>query len=208
MKKCIVIYTEGETDEEFYDSVLNTIRNKLPDKKFKVDVLKKNCITGIAKFQRKLVNKFIKEISNIYSKDYEIIVFLCYDTDVFEFGIHPPVDREKLENDLKNAGASKVIHIKAQKSIEDFFMYDLDGVVNFLKIKKPQNLKGTTGLEKLEKLFSKANRIYQKGHKCSGFISSLNMNIIFPKICKEIKPLCIELGLNENCSACKKDVSK
>ena len=208
MKKCIVIYTEGETDEEFYDSVLSTIRNKLPDKKFKVDILKKNCITGIAKFQKKLVNKFIKEISNIYYKDYEIIVFLCYDTDVFEFGVHPPVDRKKLENDLKNAGATKVIHIKAQKSIEDFFMYYLDGIVNFLKIKKPKNLRGTTGLEKLEKLFSKANRIYQKGHRCSGFISSLDMNIIFPNICKEIKPLCVELGLNENCSSCKKDVSK
>ena len=87
-------------------------------------------------------------------------------------------------------------------------MHDLDGIVNFLKIKKPQNLRGTTGLEKLEKLFSKANRIYQKGHRCSGFISSLDMNIIFPNICKEIKPLCVELGLNENCSSCKKDVSK
>ena len=208
MKKCIVIYTEGETDEEFYDKVLNTIKNKIPCKKFKTEILKKSCITGIAKFQKKLVNKFTKEIANTYSKEYEIIVFLCYDTDVFEFGAHPPVDREKLEKDLLKAGASKVTHLKAKRSIEDFFIYDLDGIVNFLKIKKPQNLKGATGLEKLEKLFSKANRIYQKGHKFSGFIDSLDMNIIFPKICKEIKPLCIELGIDENCSSCEKDVSK
>ena len=120
MKKCIVIFTEGETDEEFYDSALNVIKNKIPDKKFKVDVLKKICITGIAKFQKKLVNKCVKEISTNYSKTHERIVFLCYDTDVFEFGIHPPVDREKLEKDLINSGATKVIHIKAHKSIEDF----------------------------------------------------------------------------------------
>ena len=203
MKKCVVIYTEGETDQEFYDSVLNTIKNKIPNKKFKVDEIKKSCIKGIAKFQKKLVNKFVKEIVNKYSKDHEIIVFLCYDTDVFEFGLHPPVDREKLEKDLKNNGASKVVHIKAKKSIEDFFLYDINGITTYLKIKKPKDLKGNTGLEKLENLFSKANRIYQKGHNCTGFIDSLDMNVIFPKICAEIRPLCTKLGLHENCSSCK-----
>lgn len=208
MKKCVVIYTEGETDYEFYNKVLNSIKNKIPNKIFKVDVLKKVCITGIAKFQKKLVNKFVKEIVKNYSKDHEIIVFLCYDTDVFEFGIHPPVDRIKLETDLKNNGATKVFHIKANRTIEDFFMYDIDGIVNFLKIQKPKVLKGSAGLEKLENLFLKANRIYQKGHKCSGFIDSLNMDIIFPKICNEIKPLCVQLGLKINCDSCKNNGSK
>lgn len=207
MKKCVVIYTEGETDEEFYDKVLSKIKDKLPEKRFKVDVLKKNCIMGIAKFQNKLVNKFAKEIVKNYGSDYEKIVVLCYDTDVFEFGTYPPVDRKKLEKDLIEKGASKVIHIKAKRTIEDFFMYDVDGVVKFLKIKKPQNIKGSAGLDKLNNLFLKANRIYQKGHKCDGFIDSLDMDIIFPKICKEIKPLCIELGLSEKCSSCKKDAS-
>lgn len=207
MKKCVVIYTEGETDYEFYNKVLNTIKNKIPDKIFKVDVLEKSCITGIGKFQKKLLNKFIKEIAKKYSKDYEIIVFLCYDTDVFEFGIHPPINRIKLEDELKNNGASKVVHIKANRTIEDFFMYDIDGIVNFLKIQKPKNLKGLTGLEKLEKLFSKANRIYQKGHKCAGLVDSLNMDIIFPNICDEISPLCKQLGLDINCDSCKKYVS-
>ena len=208
MKKCVVIYTEGETDEKFYDKVLNTIKNKIPDKIFKVDALKKSCITGIAKFQKKLVNKFVKEIVRKYSKDHEIIVFLCYDTDVFQFGAHPPVDRAMLEADLRRNGASDVVHIKANRTIEDFFIYDIDGIANFLKIQKPKNLKGSTGLEKLEKLFLKANRIYQKGHKCSGFIESLDMDIIFPKICNEIRPLCVQLGLEINCNSCRKYVSK
>ena len=204
MKKCVVIYTEGETDEEFYNMVLETIKEKMPMRKFQVDVLKKSCITGIAKFQKKVVNKFKKEIAVNYSKEYEIIVFLCYDTDVFEFGVHPPVDRERLEKDLIKEGATKVIHLKAKRTIEDFFVYDIDGIAKFLKIKKPQNMSGLTGLQKIDKLFAKANRIYQKGYKCTGFIQSLDMDKIFPKICNEIKPLCIELGLNEKCNLCKK----
>ena len=60
MKKCVVIYTEGETDDEFYKKVLSTIKSKLPENKFKVDVLKSSCITGIGKFQNKLLNKFEK----------------------------------------------------------------------------------------------------------------------------------------------------
>ena len=30
MKKCIVIYTEGETDDEFYKKVLSSIKNSKP----------------------------------------------------------------------------------------------------------------------------------------------------------------------------------
>ena len=208
MKKCIVIYTEGETDDEFYKKVLSSIKNKIPGNRFKVDVLKTFCITGIGKFQNKLLNKFDNEIIKKYYKTHEIIVVLCYDTDVFEFGVHPPINRSKLEKDLINYGAYKVIHVKAKSTIEDFFMYDINGIIDYLKITKPKNLSGLTGLKKLETLFLKANRIYQKGHKCAGFIDSLNMDIIFPNICEEIKPLCIELGLNNNCSSCKKYVSK
>lgn len=208
MKKCVIIYTEGETDDEFYKKVLSTIKSKIPGNRFKVDILKSFCITGIGKFQNKLLNKFEKEIVNKYIKTHELIVVLCYDTDVFEFGVHPPINRLKLEKDLIDKGASKVIHIKAKKSIEDFFMYDLDGIINYLKIAKPKNLKGSTGLRKLETLFLNASRIYQKGHKCAGFIDSLDMNIIFPNICNEIKPLCTELGLELNCNLCKKYVSK
>lgn len=49
-------------------------------------------------------------------KTHELIVVLCYDTDVFEFGVHPPINRSKLEKDLIDKGASKVIHIKAKKA--------------------------------------------------------------------------------------------
>ena len=196
MKKCMVLYTEGETDYEFYKRMLDFIKEIIPNNKFNVDILKLVCITGICKFQNKLLNKFEYEIIRQYQNTHEIIVVLCYDTDVFEFGVHPPINRSKLERDLINLGASKVIHIAAKKNIEDFFMYDINGIVNYLKIKKPKKLQGATGLNKLETLFYKANRIYQKGHKCAGFIDSLDMAIIFSKIYNELKPLCIELGFD------------
>ena len=83
-------------------------------------------------------------------------------------------------------------------------MYDIKGICSFLKIKVPKKIKGSTGLIKIGNLFLKADRIYQKGHKCAGFINSLNMNLIFSNICDEIKPLCLELGLESNCKICKK----
>lgn len=202
MKKCVVIYTEGETDEEFYEAVLNHIKQKTPENSFKVDVLKKFCITGIAKFQNKLLHKFEKEIATKdFKKIYDIIVFLCYDTDVFEYAVNPPVDRNKLEANLLAKGATRVIHLKAKSSIEDFIMCDAEGVAHFLNIKKPRSLSGT-GLTKIKKLFEKANRTYQKGHKCAGLVGSLDMDKILSKIGPELIPLYTELGVP--CDWCKK----
>ena len=148
-------------------------------------------------------NKYIEQDEQ---KD-ESIVYVTDLIDTTDLNINYEYLADK-ESDLKYRGASKVIHIKATKTIEDFFIHDIDGIVNFLKIQKPKILKGSTGLEKLEKLFLKGNRIYQKGHKCSGFIDSLDMNIILPHICNELKPLCTQLGIESNCTCCKKHVSK
>ena len=144
-------------------------------------------------------------ITDLVYLKYEQFVYICVVVFISLLSIKQIGKNEK---DLIDKGASKVIHIKAKKSIEDFFMYDLDGIINYLKIARPKSLKGSTGLKKLETLFLNANRIYQKGHKCSGFIDSLNMNTIFPNICEEIRPLCTELGLDSNCNSCKKYVSK
>ena len=45
MKKCVVIYTEGETDDEFYKKVLNIILNEI--------FSQKDYTTGGLKNQRK-----------------------------------------------------------------------------------------------------------------------------------------------------------
>lgn len=54
MKKCVVIYTEGETDEEFYNRVLDIIKLKLPDKRFQVDAIEKKLYKGYCQISKKV----------------------------------------------------------------------------------------------------------------------------------------------------------
>ena len=102
-KSIVCIYTEGETDKVFYDKLLDYIKSKSINKQFIVDEIKKANIAGIGNFKTKLVNKFNKEININKYKDYQKIVVLCYDEDVFDL-VHqtPPVDRKQLEKELKD----------------------------------------------------------------------------------------------------------
>jgi hypothetical protein len=204
MGKVIVMFTEGETDEEFYKAIINNIRGKISSKRFDVDAIEYKCIRGISKFGSKLLNKFQKEIVPKYSNN-DIIVFLCYDTDAFENSQHPPVDRKRLQQQLLQSGAKKVVHLKAARNIEDFFIQDIDGIFNFLRLNKNKiNIKNRndSGLELIKYLFRCANRTYQKGYKLEGFINSLNINLISSKICIQLRSLCNELGLNCSGNKC------
>ena len=62
-------------------------------------------------------------------KDYEKIVFLCYDTDVFEFTQKPSINWKEVENKLHELGVSKIYHLSADKCIEDWFLLDLQGIL-------------------------------------------------------------------------------
>lgn len=200
-KRYIVLYVEGPTDEEFYKQLRDSIKKKIPGKKFRVDGIDIVCIKGIAKFSTKLLAKFKMEALKKYS-DGEIIVFLCYDNDVFEYGVHPPVDREKLKTDLYEAGASKVKHLVAKRTIEDWIMLDEQGVLKYLRLNKKIKINGSNGLEKIKYLFKCANRVYQKGSTVDGLVSSLDMNLICAKICSEISELCKELGFSCTRKSC------
>jgi len=191
-KKCIVIYTEGETEEEFYNLILDKTKEKYKIRKFNADLITKKCIKGICKFENKLLSKFKKEIISEY-KEYRIIVYLCYDTDVFVDSVNPPIDRNKIEVSLKKMGASEVFHIKADKCIEDVFLYDIEGICKFLKIKKVKSVSGKNGVEKMKKLFERANRVYQKGYSCEGLVKKLNIDLIEEKIEKQLLPLLNEI---------------
>ena len=186
-------YTEGATDEVFYDKLRQHLRKNSLSKKFHVSKVEKSNIQGIGNFQSKLLRKFKAEILPLKEdKTDEIVVFLCYDKDVFELvSKTPPINRIKLEKDLKAAGANKVIHIVADKSIEDIFLTDIDTVLAFLKLKKSDipSLSGS-GYEKLKKLYKKANKIYQKGENVEGFVEKLNMDLICSTYCKMFSPIC------------------
>lgn len=125
-------------------------------------------VEGIGNFKTKLLAKLKNEV--IPKCQRKIVVVLCYDTDVFEFNPHPPVNWKKLEENILFLGVMKVVHISVKHSIEDFFLKDLDGLCSYLNIKVPRSLSGEKGLDKIENLFKKVNRLYMKGHEVKDFI--------------------------------------
>lgn len=191
-KKCVVIFTEGETEEEFYNCLLEKIKKKNNIQRFKIDKIEKRCLKGIAKFDKKLLNIYKNDLKIKYS-GYDIIVFLCYDTDVFHITQNPPVDWTYVDKELYKLGAAKVYHLRAEKCIEDLFLLDIQGIINFLKIKKPRKIIGNNGVEKLEYLFDKGNRLYQKGFSTKGFIQFLDISLILEKEYQMFEPLINEL---------------
>lgn len=196
-KKCVIIFTEGETEIEFYDLLIEMIKKNKNIKKFNVDKIIKKTLKGISKFDKKLINKFRFDILPKYS-DYDITIFLCYDTDVFEDCQKPVVNWQKVERELLNCGVKKVSHIKAEKCIEDIFLLDMQGICRYLNISPIKDITGINGVEKMKKIFLKGNRIYQKGYKCEGFIKHLDIDYILKKKKEMFGPLIDELiGVKE-----------
>lgn len=191
-KRCIIIFTEGETEIEFYDSLINKVKENNNIEKFNADKIIKKTLKGISKFDKKLINKFQYDILPKYG-DYEITVILCYDTDVFEDCQKPVVDWQKVEKKLLNYGVKKVNHIKAKKCIEDIFLLDMPGICKYLNINLIKNINGINGVDKMKNLFLKGNRIYQKGYKCEGFIKHLDIDYILKKKQDMFEPLIDEL---------------
>ena len=195
-KRCVMIFTEGETEIEFYDYLINKVKENNNVEKFNADKIIKKTLKGISKFDKKLINKFQYDILPKYG-DYEITVFLCYDTDVFEDCQKPVVDWQKVEKELLNYGVKKVNHIKANKCIEDIFLLDIPGICKYLNIDPIKNINGINGVDKMKKLFLKGNRIYQKGYKCEGFIKHLDIDYILKKKRDMFEPLIDELINND-----------
>ena len=196
MNKCLVLFVEGETEVEFYKKLISEAHTLRDDGRFDTRI-EARCVGGIGNFKSDALRKFSKEIIPKYGTDYEYTVVLCRDTDVFEFSPNPPVDWKKLEENLKTAGASKVIHIGARHSIEDWFMYDFANIVSFLRLPQRTSIPtAKNGYEKLKKLYSMANKMYYKGMKSNGMISKLDFSVIVPNIRTEIEPLYKALGIS------------
>ena len=61
--------------------------------------------------------------------------------------------------------------------IEDWFIKDLDGICDFLKVKKPKKV-SHEGFKVLKELFKLSNKIYQKGSYTHKFLEKLDLEKI------------------------------
>ena len=64
--------------------------------------------------------------------------------------------------------------MQAKRSIEDWFLYDLEGILKFLRLAKNTKVSGKNGYDKLQRLYKQANKIYYKGIKSNGMKDQLN----------------------------------
>ncbi len=191
-KTLLVIFIEGDTEAEFYKKMTSSIRKKTDHAACLVRVIN---VKGVGNYQNKACRIFENSIKAKYP-DCRFVIALCYDTDVFYYSRKPPVDWNSVTKALKEKGADYVTLVHADKSIEDWFLYDMDGLRSFLRISQKAKLPVYKGQDGLKQLFLKANKTYNKGVLCRGLVDALDMDKILPHICGEIQVICRTMGVD------------
>lgn len=194
MNKCLVLFVEGDTEVEFYKKVITNARQLRPNGKFDTKIECKS-INGVGGFKNIVLRKFIKEIKAKYDKHYVFTVVLCRDTNVFELSEKPLIKWNEVERDLRANGAADVIHVEARHSIEDWFLYDIDAILCFLRLNKKTKVTGTDGCDKLKRLYKLANKMYYKGMRTNDMVSSLDIDKITEAVKDQLYPLYKALGV-------------
>lgn len=155
-------------------------------------------VKGVGGFKSIALRKFVKEIKPKYADDCEFTVVLCSDTDVFEFSSKPPIKWNDVKRELVANGASKIIHVQAKRSIEDWFLCDTEGILGFLRLKKNTKVSGKSGYDKIQRLYKQANKVYFKGMKSNGMIGRLDIEKIADAVKDQLNPLYKALGIDKN----------
>ena len=197
MNKCLVLFVEGDTEVEFYKQVVANVRKLRPTDRFDTSIEYRN-VRGVGGFKSIALRKFVKEIKPKYEENCKFTIVLCSDTDVFEFASKPPIKWDEIKRELVNNGASKVIHVQAKRSIEDWFLCDTEGILAFLRLNKNTKVPGKSGYDKLQRLYKLANKVYYKGIKSNGMIGRLDIEKIANAVKDQLNPLYKALGVDKN----------
>ena len=159
--RILSLFVEGETEYHFYKKLL--FHYSLNNGKHICQKIFIKKAKGIGNFQKKVPKKFKTEILDKFPNSTHS-VFLAYDTDVFDFNINPPINWSSIEKSIRELGVKYIFHLKAEKSIEDFFLEDVDGLCEYLGISSQKVPKGKDSVKKIKLLFDKGSKIYQKGY--------------------------------------------
>lgn len=172
-KDSIVLFVEGETEKEFYEALMKFyFKNYSP----KIKGYKIFNVKGISRFETKVATKLKYDVVPHHDVS-NIKVVCCYDSDVFELAQKPPTNWEIVKKKVNELGINSFSEVKAVRMIEDWFLKDLKGLCQYLKIEEPKRVEGKDGLGKIKTLFKKGKKpkIYQKGSYSHKFIPSLNL---------------------------------
>lgn len=177
----VVIFVEGDTDEMLFKALIEHYRtiSKTELRPYKICNLK-----GVTRYSSKLVAKLQNDyLPDARKKGYQIQTVCCsYDTDVFEVRNPLIVNWDALRKTVKRMGIQEFLQLGIRSSIEDWLLCDMDGISRYLGLSNiPKSLKGSDGNAKLNDLYSKARRIYQKGYQAKELVTSLDMSVIRKK---------------------------
>ena len=197
MKKHVLLYVEGETEEVLFPMIIQYYRNNFEctNVTFHIENIK-----GIGNYKGKAKGKLKKLYKEIQEKKEELMVVLCsYDTDVFEFKPNPPIDWKELKSEFEAITEKSNVHLMPVKySIEDWLLADIDGLCKYLHIKKhPRNLTGANGFEKISHWFKQYHKVYSKGYDCKNIIKHIDISKITSIYHKDLKHIRMALGIKD-----------
>lgn len=196
MSRCLVLFVEGETEKEFYKAVIEDAKQRTQNKRFNVNIEIKN-VKGVGGFKEDALRKFQNGIRPRKDPNTEFIVAFCRDTDVFEFSAKPPIDWDEVDKAFRKLGV-EVIHVEAKRSIEDWFLVDIEGIIAFLRLPKKTKVSGSSGYNKLQNLYKKASKLYYKGMRSDKLIDRLDIPKIVSSVKDQLEPIYEVLGVDLN----------
>ena len=190
----VVLFVEGETDEVFFKALIDYYRTVSTSEMHPCKIYN---LRGVTRYSSKLLAKLKNDcLPDAKNKGYRIQTVCCsYDTDVFKVRNPLMVDWSALRKAVKRMGIEEFIQLGIKSSIEDWLLCDQEGICRFLKLKDvPKTLKGNNGNEKLNDLFGRAKKVYQKGYQTKDLVVSLDMGVLRNKNKDFLEPL--ERALN------------
>jgi len=177
----VIIFVEGDTDEVLFKALIEHYRTV---SKTEIQPCKICNLKGVTRYSSKLVAKLQNEyLPEARKKGFQIQTICCsYDTDVFEVRNPLIVNWDTLRKTVKRMGIQDFLQLGIRSSIEDWLLCDIEGICRYLGLTTiPKSLKGNDGNAKLNDLYSKARRIYQKGYQVKELVASLDMSVIRKK---------------------------
>ena len=190
----VILFVEGATEVVFYRKLIEYLIDKkkiAPDLKYEIKSL-----DGITHFEQRAIRIFKNAIQPKYPDHTVFKVALCYDDDVFTLNRMSRSRMKMVEKSLKAAGVKQVVHVKAELTIEDWFLLDWKGILNYLEITDNSKSSNYKHLEGLKKIFRKGKKTYIKGKATNEFIDALDLKVIADKIEQDIPGLYDILGVS------------
>ena len=191
----IVVFGEGYTEYFFYKRCINYMYDVSPKKP---PVKEIRNVEGFGNFIHYPQN-YLKGFILPKNKGINFHVFLCYDTDVFDFKMQPNIDWNRVKKEIKTSRITHVAQIEQKYSIEDWIIRDIKGVLNYLGLPANTPIPTGRGIDILKNLYNKAHRLYIHGEQRESqkLINALDFKIIIVSLWNELSPFLSFFGITD-----------